>query len=67
MMKGIRIPQRHIADSVADRIVAIENKLNANSVQAQGIKLEQALAQPVGDVAPLPGIDEALAARALDL
>ena len=63
----IRIPQKHIADSVADRILAVEKKLASNQVFAQGQQLEQALAAPVGDVAPIDGIEELIPARALGL
>ena len=63
----IRIPRKHIADSVSERIMAVEKKLAANQVQAQGIQLEEALAAPVGDVAPIEGIEDAISLRALDL
>lgn len=63
----IRFPGKHIADSVADRIMQVEKRLNANSVQAQGVRLETALAAPVGDVAPIEGVEDAVVARSLDL
>lgn len=63
----IRFPRQHIADNVAQRIMAVEKKLAANNVQAQGTALEQALQQPVGDVAPIEGIDDAIALKALDI
>lgn len=63
----IRFPRKHIADNVADRIMAIEQKISANSVKAQGQRLDEALQQPVGDVAPMEGIEDALTLKALDL
>ena len=63
----IRFPSRHIADSVAQRIMDVEKKINGNSVAAQGARLEQAMQQPVADVAPIDGIETAIPARALDL
>jgi len=63
----IRFPGRHIADNVTERIMQVEKRLNANSVQAQGVRLETALAAPVGDVAPIEGVEDALVGRALDL
>jgi hypothetical protein len=63
----IRVPRKHIADDVAARIMAVEKRINANSVAAQGQNLDNALQQPVGDVAPIEGIEDALTARALDL
>ncbi len=63
----IRLPKKHIADSVAERIMAIEQKMNANNVMAQGQRLEDALQQPVGDVAPIEGIEDAIALKALDI
>lgn len=63
----IRFPSRPMADRVADRIMAIEKKMNANSVQAQGQQLDAALQQPIGDVAPIEGIEDAIALKALDL
>ena len=61
----IRFPRKHIADQVAERIAAIEKKMN--SVQAQGARLDQALQQPVGDVAPIEGIEDVIALKALDI
>jgi len=63
----IRFPRKHVADSVAERIMAVEKRLTANDVATQGMNLEKALAQPVGDVAPLEGIEDAIAAKSLDL
>ncbi len=63
----IRFPQKHIADSVAERIATVQQKMDANNVQAQGQRLEEALTAPVGDVAPIEGIEDAVALRALDL
>jgi len=63
----MRFPKRHIADDVAERIMAVEKRLNANSVQAQGERLEQALQQPVGDVAPIEGIEDLVTLKALDV
>jgi len=63
----IRFPRKHIADSVAERIMAVEKKLSANNVQAQGQRLEEALALPVGDVAPMEGIEDAITMKALNL
>ncbi len=63
----IHFPQGHMADRVADRILAIEKKIAGNSVQAQGQQLETALQQPIGDVAPIEGIEDSIALKALDL
>ncbi len=62
----IRFPRKHIADSVSERIMAVEKKLAANNVQAQGQRLEDALSQPVGDVAPMEGIEDAITLKALE-
>lgn len=61
----INFPRKHIADSVTERIMAMQEKMN--SVEAQGARLDQALQQPIGDVAPLEGIEDALAFKALDV
>ena len=63
----IRFPRKHIADDVADRIMAVQKRMAANQVSAQGQQLEQALAQPVGDIAPMEGIEDAVTMKALDL
>ena len=63
----IRFPRKHIADSVADRIMAVEKKMAANNVAAQGQQLEEALALPVGDIAPMEGIEDAITLKALDI
>lgn len=63
----IRLPRKHIADSVSERIIAVTAKLNANSVMVQGQNLSAALKQPVGDVAPIEGVDEAVVGRSLGL
>jgi hypothetical protein len=63
----IRLPRKHIADSVAERIIAAERRINADTVQGQGMRLEQALMQPAGDVAAVEGIEDMITARALDL
>ena len=61
----INFPRKHIADSVAERIMAVQQKMN--SVQAQGQRLDAALQQPVGDVAPMEGIEDAITLKALDI
>ena len=61
----IRFPRQHIADSVAQRIARAQQQMN--SVQGQGQRLDQALQQPVGDVAPIDGIEDAIPLRALGL
>ena len=61
----IRFPQKHMADSVVERIMAATQQIN--SVQAQGQQLDQALQQPIGDVAAIDGIEDAIPLRALDL
>ena len=61
----LRFPSKHIADSVVERIMAADQKMN--KVQQQGAALDQALAQPPGEVAPIEGLDEALVGRALQL
>ena len=63
----IRFPQKHIADQVADRIMKIDAHTQNNSVAAQGVRLEQAMAQPVGDVAAVDGIEDAVVGKALRL
>ena len=61
----IRLPRKHIADSVMERIARAQQQMN--SVQSQGAKLEQALQQPVGDVAPIEGIEDAVTLKALNI
>ena len=63
----IRFPRKHIADNVADRILAIEQKMVGNTIQVQGQRLEAALQQPISDVAPIEGIEDSIALKALDL
>ncbi len=63
----IRFPKQHIADSVTARILASIAQIDPNSVQGQGAHLTEALRQPIGDVAPIEGIEDAVAAKALDL
>lgn len=63
----INFPRKHIADSVAERIMAFAQQMEANSVKAQGARLDAALQAPVGDVAPVEGIEDAITAKALDL
>lgn len=62
----IRFPKKHVADSVAERILAVERRMSANSVAAQGMKLEKALEQPAAaDMASPDGIEDALVGRSL--
>ena len=61
----IRFPQKHIAENVLERIIRAERQMN--SVQNQGMKLDQALAQPVGDVAPIEGMEDMVTMKALQL
>ncbi len=61
----IRFPQKHIADQVAERIAAIQKEMS--SVEAQGHRLDAALQAPVGDVAPIEGIEDAIPVKALRL
>ena len=61
----IRFPQKHIADSVLERIMAAQQQMS--SVQAQGQRLDMALQAPVGDVAPMEGIEDAITMKALDI
>ncbi len=63
----IRLPRKHIADSVTERIMAVEKRLSANHVSSQGLRLDKALMQPIGDIAAIEGIEEMIPARALDL
>ena len=63
----IRFPKKHIADSVAERIARVQQQMDPNSVQGQGMRLDQALQQPVADVAPIEGIEDAIAFKALDI
>lgn len=70
----IRLPRKHIADSVMERILAYEKRqagmqagMQSGSVQQQGAQLDAALQAPIQDVAPIEGIDEAIAAKALNL
>ena len=64
----IRLPRKHIADSVTDRIMQMIDRTSAaNNVALQGQKLAEALAQPAGDIAPVEGIEDALVGKALDL
>ena len=61
----IRFPRKHIADSVAERIIQAAQKMD--SVEMQGARLDQALAQPPGQMAPVEGIEDAIVAKALDI
>ncbi len=61
----IRFPTKHVADSVAERIMQVERKMNP--VQQQSLALDQALAQPPGEMASIEGMDEAVVGRALQL
>lgn len=75
----IRFPRMHIADSVANRILNLSDDIQAtqnappnipqtaSSVAQQGAALDQALQQPVGDVAAIDGIEDAIPLKALDL
>ncbi len=63
----IRFPKQHIADSVTARILATIAQIDPNSVQGQGAHLTEALRQPVGDVAPIEGIEDAIPLKALNL
>ena len=63
----IHFPNKHLADVVSERIMQVTQKMQANSVASQGQRLEQALQQPVGDVAPMEGIEDAITLKALDL
>lgn len=63
----IRFPKQHIADSVTARIMATIAQIDPNSVQGQGAKIDQALQQPIGDVAPIEGIEDGIALKALNL
>lgn len=64
----MRLPQKHIADSVIDRILAAAQRIApANPVALQGQQLDQALQQPVGDVATIDGLEDNIVARSLDL
>ena len=61
----IRFPQKHIADSVLERIMLAQQQMS--SVQGQGARLDMALQQPVGDVAPMEGIEDAITMKALNI
>lgn len=73
----IRFPRMHVAQSAVNRILNtrdnVQPPMGKPSVPAmpdvagQGMKIDQALQAPVGDVAPIEGMDEALALRALDV
>ena len=63
----IRFPQRPIADNVTERIMKIAAQTNPHSVQSQGQRLDRALAAPVGYVAPIEGIEDAVALKALGI
>ena len=63
----IKFPRHHIADSVAARIMAVARQTDPNSVQAQGARIDAALQQPVGDVAPMEGIEDAITLKALNV
>jgi len=65
----INFPKHHLADEVIARIVMNAKRAQAesNSVKAQGMQLDQALQQPIGDVAPMEGIEDAITLKALNL
>ena len=66
----IRFPQKHIADSVAERIMQAQQQMrqqHVDSVTAQGQKIEQALQQPVGDVGSVEGLESELLLKVLGL
>ncbi len=65
----IRFPKKHIADNVVDRINRYSQAQAAvsNPVAAQSAELDAALSQPVGDVAPIEGVEELLVTNSLGL
>lgn len=63
----IRFPNKPMADSVVDRIMALMRSQEFNSVPAQGARIEAALQQPAQDVAPVEGIENDMIYRALGL
>ena len=75
---AIRFPRMHIAESVVNRILNVANDVQVpqnappsipaspNLIQ-QGAQLDQALMAPVGDVAPVDNVEDALVGKALDL
>lgn len=64
---SIRFPRKHVADSVAERIIAAERRINANPIQQQSQALDQALAQPVGEMAAIDGIEDIITMKALNI
>ena len=75
----IRFPRMHIAESVVNRILNAADDIQTTemappnipqmpgNVAQQGAAIDQATHAPVGDVAPIEAIEDALTARALDL
>ena len=61
----INFPKKHVADSVTERILAVVQKMN--KVELQGARLDAALQQPIGDVAPIEGIEDAVTVKALNI
>ena len=56
-----------MADRVTERILkfAAAQAAQDDKVAAQGAQLDAALQQPVGDVAPIEGIEDALVIKSL--
>ena len=69
MATSIRFPQRHIADSVTRRIQEFARQQDAqtNKVAAQSAQLDAALSAPVGDVAPMEGIEDTIVLKSLGI
>jgi len=64
----MRLPKKHLADSVAERILTIALQMQPkNKIQMQGEQLDSALVRPIGNMEPLEGIEDAIASKALRL
>ena len=65
---AINFPQGHMADRVLARLIKFaRTQQPRDKVAAQGAQIDAALQQPVGDVAPMEGLDEAMVLKSLSL
>ena len=64
---AIRFPTEPMADRVTRRLLALAERQNTNPVQAQGLRIDAALQQPVGEVAPVDDIEQLMVMKTLGI
>ena len=65
---AINFPHGHMADRVMERILRFaRSQQPRDKVAMQSAQLDAALTQPVGDVAPVEGMNEAIVLKSLNL